>query len=485
MLIEYAIDKDTKKIMHIDSVPNGAKCNCICKACNDELTARNGGTQRQHHFAHRNFVESRPCLMTQLHLAMQHYFLGLAEIVIPSEEFEYHGVVLKTPPVKVNVLSSRLEQRIGKFISDVYINTNIGDFYIEICVTHRCEQEKIDFYKNSKINSIELTFEYSDDVDIIEWLERIKENKIPYEWFYYNEKEKVISHYEQELIKENNERRTKRTKSAQVAIRKLLKEKIIFLPSIKHEFTYTESNEHFSEIVSLYNKKNRSLDKIELIQQNLESFVLKGEIIRNDDKYVIWIIYSLSDNKLNLSDYPQGSIIIRSYPNHQNKPEWQWLRHPSLEKERSRLYSIFINSCKEKIHTKSQTIFISNQLKHLSYNYLDANKEFFNQDYRKWYQWLIQNNIFRPTDTQKWPKIPAILKERIEYPFLWMFQRWSVLVMSTIIEIVDQVPTGKGISMYYLFDKLLKKFPPHERFIELENIAEYKTVQAPHRCLIF
>ncbi|EAP6883765.1 hypothetical protein D6M75_22760, partial [Salmonella enterica] len=117
---------------------------------------------------------------------MQHYFLSLAEIVIPPEEFEYHGVVLKTPPVKVSVLSSRLEQRIGKFISDVYINTNIGDFYIEICVTHKCEQEKIDFYKNSKINSIELTFEYSDDIDIIEWLERIKENKIPYEWFYYN-----------------------------------------------------------------------------------------------------------------------------------------------------------------------------------------------------------------------------------------------------------------------------------------------------------
>ncbi|EAS8581126.1 hypothetical protein EE364_22930, partial [Salmonella enterica] len=57
--------------------------------------------------------------------------------------------------------------------------------------------------------------------------------------------------------------------------------------------------------------------------------------------------------------------------------------------------------------------------------------------------------------------------------------------MSTIIEIVDQVSTGKGISMYYLFDRLLKTFPPHERFIELEGIAEYKTVQAPHRCLIF
>lgn len=84
------------------------------------------------------------------------------------------------------------------------------------------------FLQNSKINSIELTFEYSDDIDIIEWLERIKENKIPYEWFYYNEKEKVISHYEQELIKENNERRTKRTKSAEVAIRKLLKEKLYF-----------------------------------------------------------------------------------------------------------------------------------------------------------------------------------------------------------------------------------------------------------------
>lgn len=42
--------------MHIDDVPNGAKCNCICKSCNDELIARNGGKLKKHHFAHRNFI---------------------------------------------------------------------------------------------------------------------------------------------------------------------------------------------------------------------------------------------------------------------------------------------------------------------------------------------------------------------------------------------------------------------------------------------
>lgn len=43
VIIEYAVEKETKQIMHIDDVPNGAKCNCICKSCNDELIARNGG----------------------------------------------------------------------------------------------------------------------------------------------------------------------------------------------------------------------------------------------------------------------------------------------------------------------------------------------------------------------------------------------------------------------------------------------------------
>lgn len=50
LIIEYALEKETKQIMHIDDVPNGAKCNCICKSCNDELIARNGGKLKKTSF---------------------------------------------------------------------------------------------------------------------------------------------------------------------------------------------------------------------------------------------------------------------------------------------------------------------------------------------------------------------------------------------------------------------------------------------------
>ncbi|AHG22767.1 hypothetical protein Z042_12335 [Chania multitudinisentens RB-25] len=485
MLLEYAIDKDSTKIVHIDEVPNGIKCNCICKACNDELIAKNGGKQKKHHFAHANIEESRSCLMTQLHLAVQYYFLSLKEITIPSVYFEYKGKMLRTKNKKVFIKSSQIEKSVGKYIADIIVNTDAEQYFIEICVTHKCELGKIDFYKENKINSVELTFNQSENRELNEWIDRLKSNEIPLEWFFYQEKENEIFNYEKNLAREENELKKKRVKKVEASIHKLITSKKVFLPSITHELVYSHGNEKFTETVLVYTKKTKVLDKISIIKKEQDFIILKGSIINGEVEYVIWIIYSISDKKPDILKSANDSVIIRRYPKQQDTPEWEWLRHPSLERKKANLLSSFINVCQKKIELRSRRIYISNLLKNLSEEYLNKKDILFQKDYGVWRKWLTKNNLFTPREGLKNPKIPVPLKSRRDYPFLWMFQRWHVLVISELIDIIDNISIGSRISAQNLFEELARKFPLHQVFFELENIAEFRTVQVYERNLIY
>lgn len=52
-LLTYALNKKGF-LVHIDSVPNGNGCGCVCPSCNGALCARNEGKKNDHHFAHQN-----------------------------------------------------------------------------------------------------------------------------------------------------------------------------------------------------------------------------------------------------------------------------------------------------------------------------------------------------------------------------------------------------------------------------------------------
>lgn len=52
-LIPFALDKITQKIVSIDEVAQGKKCNCICLSCNLDLVASKGEVN-VHHFKHKN-----------------------------------------------------------------------------------------------------------------------------------------------------------------------------------------------------------------------------------------------------------------------------------------------------------------------------------------------------------------------------------------------------------------------------------------------
>lgn len=129
---------------------------------------------------------------------------------------------------------------------------------------------------------------------------------------------------------------------------------------------------------------------------------------------------------------------------------------------------------------------MSNRLKNRSYEYLDMTDELFNRDYNTWNKWLISNNLFTPSIQRKWPKLPKTLKEMKESPSLWMFQKWSILVISIMLNIIDNVITGSSITVYKIFDEMSDILPLDPEFISLEAeaIANKKTILLPYRSLI-
>lgn len=62
----YALNANGKPV-HIDSVPNGRACGCRCPRCNGELEARNGGTERAHHFAHGDGADCVGAVESAIH----------------------------------------------------------------------------------------------------------------------------------------------------------------------------------------------------------------------------------------------------------------------------------------------------------------------------------------------------------------------------------------------------------------------------------
>lgn len=59
VLIPFAIDKETEKIVEIGDVTRGRKCGCLCPSCLQGLMARHGKSKAWH-FAHDNHTEDKP-----------------------------------------------------------------------------------------------------------------------------------------------------------------------------------------------------------------------------------------------------------------------------------------------------------------------------------------------------------------------------------------------------------------------------------------
>ena len=132
VLLKYALDIDTDKLVSIESIANGKKCNCKCPSCGQPLIAKQGDI-KEWHFAH----ESSDCehaTQTLAHL--------LAKDIIKEKGFTFPCIpgVLDTTIKQFDFVD--VEKRVGDIVPDLVVKIGNTEIIIEVAVTHFIDDSK-------------------------------------------------------------------------------------------------------------------------------------------------------------------------------------------------------------------------------------------------------------------------------------------------------------------------------------------------------
>ncbi|UCQ29537.1 hypothetical protein DCF83_17850 (plasmid) [Edwardsiella tarda] len=460
MLFQYAIHKDTGKITHIDSVPNGKQCNCICKNCGDDLIAKNNGKIISHHFSHSTQEESRDCQMTQLHIGMQLYFSSLSEVDFSEYNIKIGEKNITIPKLTATIKKSHVEYRIGPYLADVYLLTDIGGIVIEICVTHKCEDNKRQYYIDHQIDSIEYYFPINYRDNLSECISLVQDKCVKFEWLYHATREKeIFKHLSNIKLKEQKKREIMKN-GALRASQITLTTKKIHLPKIQEEMFYSYKEISFSKTKDIYPSRNIICNNVSLFSESDECIIIECCF----DGKNIYSIFSFSDSIPDTNHLIDKNIICRHYEKSSCKVKWSWVRYcpDKVQKKREYIYKEYISECHILYHNQQRLLYIKNKVYKLSSEYSNNRDSYRKQGYGKWKKWMIKNKLFTPTPNKENPPFPSILKWKRKYPELWPFQTWDIILLSNLAEMIDKYPIRKKI--YFL-----------DLFLELERIHGLST----------
>ena len=174
-LITYAY-KEAKRLVHIDSVENGEACHCTCPNCGNPLIAKNGGSIREHHFAHFHDVDCENAYETTLHLLTKKVIREAKSIMLPESEGGAfpHGLV-QLHSIKEEEWNSEFG-----FKPDLEALLDNGErLLIEILVTHKVTNAKRDkiIEHNLKCIEIDMNWVEMDEDKIRNFLLNITEHR--------------------------------------------------------------------------------------------------------------------------------------------------------------------------------------------------------------------------------------------------------------------------------------------------------------------
>jgi len=137
-------------ICHVDDVPNGKACGCVCPSCGEPLEAKQG-TIKIHHFAHIGGSECAYVRQTNIHCMAEEILEESKTLVFPkSEEVCFKNqTALFFPFQQCHVDEVMLEKRVSDFIPDIIIKSRRMTILVEIFVTHPVDEPKKDKIRKS------------------------------------------------------------------------------------------------------------------------------------------------------------------------------------------------------------------------------------------------------------------------------------------------------------------------------------------------
>lgn len=146
------------RLVHVDEVQRGLACKCICPECGAKLVARKG-EKKQHHFAHAGGADCAGARMTALHMLAQKIIQEEKKIRTP-----YYDEYIKNESKIIEFISVELEphysiqgiNRRPDCVGKVQKDGKIIGLWIEIRVTHKVDEEKLEDIKHLGVICMEI-----------------------------------------------------------------------------------------------------------------------------------------------------------------------------------------------------------------------------------------------------------------------------------------------------------------------------------------
>lgn len=181
------------EIVHISQVERGAACQCVCDKCGSHLIARRGPV-RVDHFAHTN-SDCQGNQETLLHLKAK-------EIISESKRLVVQGHKGNQEVVFDHV---EIEQPVGPYRVDAVGVKSGKQCMIEIAVTHRCAQEKVQYFRSNKLVVVEIALDARREFDGLEAFAEYVISTAPRTWLYNPVLEEKIRKSTEATVSASNE----------------------------------------------------------------------------------------------------------------------------------------------------------------------------------------------------------------------------------------------------------------------------------------
>lgn len=155
------------QLIHISEVESGLNCECYCPSCGERLVAKKGNMV-VHHFAYKANSECAAGYQTSLHLLAKEILAESKTLLIPkvSIDFSKYGTSYKqtiiSEPKMIDIDRVELELKQGEIIPDIIAYCGDKKIYIEIYVTHKIDDFKLEKIKSSGISTIEIDLSQTD-----------------------------------------------------------------------------------------------------------------------------------------------------------------------------------------------------------------------------------------------------------------------------------------------------------------------------------
>ena len=156
MLLEYA-NKDGR-LISVNDVDSGLKCGCTCPSCGESLIARKGNV-RIFHFAHQGDSACKYAVESSLHLLSKEIISEAKTFYLPKRRIQLieHGNHFDLEDSKEIVVDRvEIEQYDRNVKPDLIIYSGDKKYHIEIYVTHKADEAKIEKLKKDNVYSIEI-----------------------------------------------------------------------------------------------------------------------------------------------------------------------------------------------------------------------------------------------------------------------------------------------------------------------------------------